>query len=171
MFKTWEKSLLSVHQRIRLSIIQTVRLSTCHCLLQTHQKSPVIMGRKHSKFPARKPSKITNHQYIIRYAFWCTRPCIVCTTHPYIMHFVCRCTSPCIVHTTRPYIVRYVCLCTCASSIPSVLPYDDKRQEFLDGFPSTNYGEKNMSKIMVKFTHDVTLTLQQAKFLEETPDR
>ena len=39
------KSLLSIHQWNRLSIIQTVHPSTCHCLLQTHQKSPVIMGR------------------------------------------------------------------------------------------------------------------------------
>ena len=38
------KSLSSIHQWIRLSIIQTVLLSTCHCLLQTHQKSPVILG-------------------------------------------------------------------------------------------------------------------------------
>ena len=57
-----------------------------------------------------------------------------------------------------------------ASPVPSVLPYDDEIQEFPDGFPSTNYGEKNLSETMVKFPHNVTLTLQQAKFLEETPD-
>ena len=37
-----------------------------------------------------------------------------------------------------------------ASSVPSVLPYDDERQEFPDGFPGTNYGEKNPSEIMAK---------------------
>ena len=46
-----------------------------------------------------------------------------------------------------------------ASPIPSVLPYNDECQEFLDGFPGTNYGEKNLSETMVKFPHDVTLTL------------
>ena len=57
-----------------------------------------------------------------------------------------------------------------ALPILSVLPYNDKHQEFLDGFPGTMYGEKNPSEIMVKFPHDITLTLQQAKFPEETPD-
>ena len=57
-----------------------------------------------------------------------------------------------------------------ALSVLSILPYNDERQEFLDGFPGTNYGEKNLSEITVKLPHDVTLTLQQAKFLEETPD-
>ena len=58
----------------------------------------------------------------------------------------------------------------CASPVPSILPYDDECQEFLDGFPSTKYGEKNPFKITAKFPHDVTLTLQKTKFLEETPD-
>ena len=58
----------------------------------------------------------------------------------------------------------------CASPILSVHPYDAEHQEFLDGFPSTEYGEKNLSEITVKFPHDVTLTLQQVKFLEGTPD-
>ena len=40
---------------------------------------------------------------------------------------------------------------------------------FLDEFPSTNYGEKNLSKIMAEIPDDITLTLHQAKFLEETP--
>ena len=57
-----------------------------------------------------------------------------------------------------------------ASPVLSVHPYDDKRQEFPDGYPGTKYGEKKPSEIMVKFPHDVTLTLQQAKFPEETPD-
>ena len=57
-----------------------------------------------------------------------------------------------------------------ASPVLSVLPYDDKHQEFPDGFPSTKYGEKTPSEITVKFPHDVTLTLQQAKFPDETPD-
>ena len=58
----------------------------------------------------------------------------------------------------------------CASPVPSVHPYDDEHQEFLDEFPSTKYWEKNPSETMVKFPHDVTLTLHQAKFPEETPD-
>ena len=57
-----------------------------------------------------------------------------------------------------------------ASPVPSVLPYDDEHQEFLDGFPSTDYGEKNPSETTVKFPNDATLTLRQAKFPEETPD-
>ena len=57
-----------------------------------------------------------------------------------------------------------------ASPIPSVLLYDHECLEFLDGFPGTKYGKKNSSAITVKFPHNVTLTLQQAKFPEETPD-
>ena len=57
-----------------------------------------------------------------------------------------------------------------APSIPSVLPYDDEHQEFQDGFPGTKYGEKNPSEIIAKIPHKVTLTLQQSRFLEETPD-
>ena len=29
-----------------------------------------------------------------------------------------------------------------ASPIPSILPYNDEHQEFLDGFPGTKYGER-----------------------------
>ena len=36
-----------------------------------------------------------------------------------------------------------------ASPILSLHPYDDEGQEFPDGFPSTKYGEKNPSEIMV----------------------
>ena len=57
-----------------------------------------------------------------------------------------------------------------ASPILSVHPSNDKCQEFPDGFPGTKYGEKNLSESMVKFPHNVTLTLHQAKFPEETPD-
>ena len=57
-----------------------------------------------------------------------------------------------------------------ALPIPSVNPSNDEHQEFLDGFPGTKYGEKNPSKIMVKFPDDITLTLHQVKFPEETPD-
>ena len=56
------------------------------------------------------------------------------------------------------------------STVLTVHPYDDEHQDFLDGFPSTMYGEKNPSEITAKFPHDVTLTLQQVKFPEETPD-
>ena len=58
----------------------------------------------------------------------------------------------------------------CALHILSVLPYDDKCQDFLDVFTGTKYGEKNLSEITVKFPHDVTLTLRQPRFLDETPD-
>ena len=54
--------------------------------------------------------------------------------------------------------------------VSSVHPYDDERQEFLDGFPGSNYGEKNLSEIMVKLPHDITLTLHQVKFPEGNPD-
>ena len=57
-----------------------------------------------------------------------------------------------------------------ASPIPCVLPDDGERQEFPDGIPGTNYGEKKPSEITTKIPHDITLTLQQAKFPEETPD-
>ena len=78
------------------------------------------------------------------------------------------------VHASSVQPVRTSCITSvfapvCASPIPSILPYDDECQEFPDGFPS-NYGEKHPSEITVKFPHDITLTLQQAKFLEETPD-
>ena len=36
--------------------------------------------------------------------------------------------------------------------------------------PVLSMGRENPSEIMVKFPHDVTLTLQQVKFPEETPD-
>ena len=39
----------------------------------------------------------------------------------------------------------------------------------LDEIPGTNYREKNLSEIMARIPDDVTLTLHQAKFLEETP--
>ena len=58
----------------------------------------------------------------------------------------------------------------CESSIPSVLPYNDERQEFPDGFPGNHYREKNSSEIMATIPHDITLTLQQANFPEEIPD-
>ena len=57
----------------------------------------------------------------------------------------------------------------CTSSEPSIHPSHDKCQEFLDEFPGTNYGEKNLSKITAKIPDDITLTLCQVKFLEATP--
>ena len=57
-----------------------------------------------------------------------------------------------------------------ASPVPSVHPSDDEHQEFMEEFPGTKYGEENSSEITVKFPDDITLTLHQAKFLEETPD-
>ena len=40
----------------------------------------------------------------------------------------------------------------------------------IPGWIPQYYGEKNPFKTMVKFPHDITLTLHQAKFPEETPD-
>ena len=74
------------------------------------------------------------------------------------------------IPTVRTSCVMSVIAPIHASSIPPVLPYDNEHQEFPDGFPGTNYGEKNPSNIMAKFPHNVTLTLQQAKFPEETPE-
>ena len=56
-----------------------------------------------------------------------------------------------------------------ASPIPSVCLTDDKCQKFPDKFPGTNYGENLPFKIMAKIPDDVTPTLHQAKFPEETP--
>ena len=130
------------------------------------------MGRKHTKLPAQKPGKITICLYIVHYICHCTHPCIIHTICLYIVHYICHCTCPCIVCTTHPYIMCYVCCFApvCASPIPSVNPSNDKCQEFPDGFPGIKYGEKNPSKIMVKFPHNVTLALHQVKFLQETPD-
>ena len=57
----------------------------------------------------------------------------------------------------------------CALPIPSVHLTDDECQEFLNKFPGSNYGEKTLSEIMAKIPDDVTLTLYQVKFPEETP--
>ena len=46
----------------------------------------------------------------------------------------------------------------CALPILSVQPYNDEHQEFPDKFPSTNYGEKNLSEITAKIPDNVTLT-------------
>ena len=55
-----------------------------------------------------------------------------------------------------------------ASSILSNHPSNDKHQEILDKFPSTNYGEKNTSKITAKISNEITLTLHQVKFPVKT---
>ena len=91
------------------------------------------------------------------------------------IHILCDTPVVAPVHASSIQPVHTSCVMSvfapvCASLIPSILPYDDECEEFPNGFPGTSYGEKNPSKIMVKFPHDVTLTLQQAKFLEETPD-
>ena len=57
----------------------------------------------------------------------------------------------------------------CALPMLSVHLTDNEHQEFPDKFPSTNYGDKNLSEIMAKIPNNVTLTLHHAKFLEETP--
>ena len=56
-----------------------------------------------------------------------------------------------------------------ASPNPSIHPSDNEHQESPDEFPSTKYGEFNLSESTVKFPHDVTLPLHQVKFLEENP--
>ena len=89
------------------------------------------------------------------------RSCVMSDVAPVRASSVQPIRTPCVTSVTAP--VR-------ASPVPSVLPYDDERQEFPDVFPGTNYGEKTPSESTVKFPHDVTLTLQQAKFPEETPD-
>ena len=55
-----------------------------------------------------------------------------------------------------------------ALSVPSVHLSDDKCQEILDKFHSTNYGEKHLAQIMATITADVTITLHQVKFQEKT---
>ena len=57
-----------------------------------------------------------------------------------------------------------------ALHVLSIHPSNNKNQEFPGEFPSTKYGEKKTSKITVKFPGDITLTLHQVKFLQETPD-
>ena len=79
------------------------------------------------------------------------------------------------VHALSIQLVCTLCIASVvapihASPILSVCPSNDECQEFLDEFPGTKYGEKNPSEIMVKFPDDVTLTLHQVKFPEETPD-
>ena len=66
---------------------------------------------------------------------------------PYIMPIIAPVHASSVppIHTSC---VMSVVAPVCALPIPSILPYDDKRQEFPDGFPSTNYGEKNLSEIM-----------------------
>ena len=90
-------------------------------------------------------------------------------------HSLCDTSVIAPVHASSIQTVDTSCITSvfapiCALPILSILPYNDKCQEFLDVFTGTKYGEKNLSEIMVKFPHDVTLTLQQPKFLEETPD-
>ena len=186
MNKTREKSLSSIHQQIRLSIMQTVHLSTHHHLLQTCRKSPVIMGRK---LPARKPSKITYHQYIVCYAFWCTclrivHTCTwsdrsvvtpVCASSIQAVHKSCATSAIAPIHVSSIQPICTSCITSafapvCASPVLSIHPYNDECLEFPDGFLGTKYEEKNLSEITVKFPHDVTVTLQQVKFPEETPE-
>ena len=99
----------------------------------------------------------------------------VCASSVQPFHTSCITSDVAPVRTSSVQPVRTSCVTSViarvrALPIPSVLPYVDERQEFPDGFPGTHYGEKNPSKSMVKIPHDVTLTLQQAKFPVETPD-
>ena len=55
-----------------------------------------------------------------------------------------------------------------APFILSVHLSDDEHQEILEEVRSTNYGEKIPVKITAKIPDKVTLTLCNAKFLEET---
>ena len=56
-----------------------------------------------------------------------------------------------------------------ALSIPSVHPSDVELQEIPSKIPITNYGEKYLVEITAKIFNNITLTLQQVKFLEKTP--
>ena len=56
-----------------------------------------------------------------------------------------------------------------ASPVLSVHLSDNNCQEFPDEFPGNNYGKKNPSEIMAKIPDNITLTLHQVKFTEETP--
>ena len=56
-----------------------------------------------------------------------------------------------------------------ALSVLSIHPSDDKCLEIPQEFPSTNYGEKYPVETMAKIPYDITLTLCNAKFPEETP--
>ena len=69
------------------------------------------------------------------------------------------------VHTSR---VTSVLAPIHALPVLSVHPSDDECQEFPDEFPGAKYGEKNSSEIMVKIPDDITLTLHELKFPEET---
>ena len=108
---------LSVHHTGSLSI--SLSLSAANLL----KINPLqLWGEKCSKLSAQKPGKITNCQYIVCYAFWCTCPCIVHTIHPYIVRYVCQCTHPCIAHTTHLYIMCYICHCTHLCIAHSICP-------------------------------------------------
>ena len=58
----------------------------------------------------------------------------------------------------------------CSLPILSICPSNDEHQEFPEEFPNIKFGEKTPTKIMVQFPDDITLTLHQVKFLEETTD-
>ena len=91
------------------------------------------------------------------------------------IHTLCVTSVIAPVHASFIQLIHTLCITSViapihALPIPSVHPSDDECQEFPDGFPSTKYGEKIPSETTVEFPHDVTLTLQQVKSLEETPD-
>ena len=78
------------------------------------------------------------------------------------------------IHASSIQAVHTLCIMSVVTPIhalsePSVHLSDDEHQEFPDEFPGNNYGEKTTSEIMVKIPDNITLTLHQAKFLEETP--
>ena len=99
--------------------------------------------------------------------------------HPYILHYNCHYTcsassiasvhTSCVTSVTAPVCASSIpnihasCITSvvapvCALPILSVKPSNDECQEFLDKFPSTNYGEKNLSEITTKIPDDITLT-------------
>ena len=81
-------------------------------------------------------------------------------------HLSMHCTYDLSVHCASRLTFHQSVHCLFRLSIPTTTNVRNSP----DGFPGTNYGEKNPSEIMAKIPHDVTLTLQQAKFLEESPD-
>ena len=142
------KFLLSVHQWIHLSITDSLSINSA----ANPSKIPCNYGEKAMvNYLHKNPDK--SPTISILYVTPFSAP--VSASSIQSVHTLCN-TS--VVAPVR------------ALPVPSVHPCDDACQEFPDGFPGTKYGEKNLSKITVKLPHIITLTLQQAKFPEETPD-
>ena len=134
--------------------------STVNYLHETPVKSPTVSTSYDTSFV--EPLHATYVPFVrALYVRPVRTSCVTSDVAPVHASFVQPVRTSCITSVIAP---------VCASSVPSVLPYGNERQEFPAGYPGTNYGEKNPSEITAKIPHDVTLTLQQAKFPEKTPD-